>query len=128
MTLLLLTTPLYLPKLIEKRLQQAQAEALQSAGEALARVNDWLSGFEVIKNFSIEQQIMRRFRAANDAAAEKLLREAQLGAMAQLITTLISYLSFFIILACSTALVLAGDFSAGDFFVAIGLVDQLPIR
>ena len=124
-TLLLLTTPLYLPKLIEKRLQRAQAEALRSAAEALARVNDWLSGFEVIKNFSIEQQIMRRFRAANDAAAEKLLREAQLGAMAQLITTLISYLSFFIILACSTALVLAGDFSAGDFFVAIGMVDQL---
>lgn len=36
-----------------------------------------------------------------------------------------SYLSYFIILACSAGLVLTGRFSAGDFFVAIGMIDQL---
>ena len=49
----------------------------------------------------------------------------KLGAAAQLITTLMSYLSYFIVLACSAWLVLRGDFSAGDFFVAIGMIDQL---
>ena len=119
-TLLLLTTPL-----IEKRLQKAQAEYLKAVEDDLAKVNDWLSGFEIIKNFSIERQILSRFDESNTLTMDKLLRDTVLGAAAQLITTLISYLSYFIVLACSTWLVLSGEFSAGDFFVAIGMIDQL---
>ncbi len=124
-TILLLTTPLYVPKLIEKRLQKAQAEYLESVEENLAKVNDWLSGFEIIKNFSIERQILLRFDESNTLSMDKLLRDMVLGAAAQLITTLISYLSYFIVLASATCLVLLGEFSAGDFFVAIGMIDQL---
>ncbi len=124
-TILLLTTPLYVPKLIEKRLQKAQTEYLKAVGENLAKVNDWLSGFEIIKNFSIERKILLKFDESNTISMEKLLRDTILGAAAQLITTLISYLSYFIVLACSAWLVLSGEFSAGDFFVAIGMIDQL---
>lgn len=124
-TIALLTTPLYVPKIIEKRLQNAQSEYIQALEENLAKVNDWLSGFELIKNYSIERQIMDRFKIANYKTMEKLLRDTQLGAAAQLISTLISYLSYFIVLVCATWLVLRGDFSAGDFFVAIGMIDQL---
>ena len=124
-TLLLLTTPLYIPKLIEKRLQKAQAAYLKAVEEDLAKVNDWLSGFEIIKNFSIERQILLKFDESNTQTMDKLLCDTVLGAAAQLITTLISYLSYFIVLACSTWLVLSGEFSAGDFFVAIGMIDQL---
>lgn len=124
-TILLLTTPLYVPKLIEKRLQRATDEYFKSVEENLAKVNDWLSGFEIIKNFSIERQILLKFDESNTLSMDKLLRDTVLGAAAQLITTLISYLSYFIVLACSTFLVLSGEFSAGDFFVAIGMIDQL---
>lgn len=124
-TIVLLTTPLYIPKLIEKRLQRAQSEYLKAVEENLAKVNDWLSGFEIIKNFSIERQIMKRFDEANDLSMDKLLRDTMLGAVSQLITTLISYLSYFIVLVVATWLVLRGDFTAGEFFVAIGMIDQL---
>lgn len=124
-TILLLTTPLYIPKLIEKHLQKAQTEYLKAVEENLAKVNDWLNGFEIIRNFSIERQILLRFDESNTLSMDKLLRDTVLGATAQLITTLISYLSYFIVLACSTWLVLSGDFSAGDFFIAIGMIDQL---
>ena len=124
-TIALLTTPLYIPKLIEKKLQNAQSAYLRAVEENLAKVTDWLSGFEIIKNYSIEQKIMRRFKAANDNTMEKLLKDTQLGAVSQLITTLISYLSYFAVLAYAAWLVLAGDFTAGDFFVAIGMIDQL---
>lgn len=124
-TLVLLTTPLYLPKLIEKRLRGAQADYLRAVEENLSKVNDWLSGFEVIKNFSVERGVLQRFRASNDAAMEKLLRDAEVNILARLITTLISYLSYFIILACAAWLVLDSEFSAGDFFVAVGMIDQL---
>ena len=124
-TILLLTTPLYIPKLIEKRLQRAQTAYFQAVEEDLARVNDWLRGFEVIKNYSIGGQALARFDSSNGQVMDRLLRDTSLGAAAQLITTLISYLSYFIVLAAATWLVLAGEFSAGDFFVAIGMIDQL---
>ncbi len=124
-TIALLTTPLYIPKIIEKRLQDAQTAYLQSVEDNLAKVNDWLSGFEIIKNYSIERKIMGRFKTVNDTTMEKLHTDTQLGNISRLITTLISYLSYFIVLACATWLVLKGDFSAGDFFVAIGMIDQL---
>lgn len=124
-TIALLTTPLYIPKVIEKRLQNAQSAYIQAVEDSLTKVNDWFSGFEIIKNYSIERKIMERFQSVNDKSMEKLLRDMQLGAVAQLITTLISYLSYFIVLVCATWLVLRGDFSAGDFFVAIGMIDQL---
>lgn len=124
-TILLLTTPLYVPKLIEKRLQNAQTEYFKAVEENLAKVNDWLNGFELIKNFSLEAPILSRFDKSNALSMDKLIRDTTLGAAAQLITTLISYLSYFIVLACSAWLVLSGEFSAGDFFAAIGMIDQL---
>ncbi len=124
-TIVLLTTPLYIPKLIEKRLQRVQSEYVKAIEEYLSKIIDWLSGFEIIKNFSIEHHIMKSFQQVNDASMEKLLHDYQLSVFAQLITTLISYFSYFIILAGSAWLVLIGDFSAGDFFIAIGMVDQL---
>lgn len=124
-TIGLLTTPLYIPKLIEKRLQKAQNEYLKAVEANLAKVNDWLSGFEIIKNFSIERKIISKFDDANDLTMEKLLGDMTLGAVSQLFATLISYLSYFVVLVCATWLVLKGDFSAGNFFVAIGMIDQL---
>lgn len=101
LTLALLTTPLYVPKLIEKPLQQAQSDYLKAVEQALARVTDWLSGFEIVKNFSIEGPIIRQFGGVNRAAMEKLLRNRRLGAASQLLTTLISYLSYFAVLVCA---------------------------
>ncbi len=124
-TIALLTTPLYIPKLIEKPLQKAQSETIKAVENALAKATDLLSGFEIIKNYSAEIRIISKFKSANDTAMDKYLQENRLDAVAQLITTLISYLSYFIGLACSAWLVWKGDFSAGDFFVAIGMIDQL---
>lgn len=124
-TIVLLTTPLYVPKIIEKRLQNAQSEYIQSIEESLAKVNDWFSGFEIIKNYSIEDKIMNKFLTVNDKSMAKLLRDMQLGAVSQLLSALISYLSYFIVLICATWLVVKGDFSPGDFFIAIGMIDQL---
>ena len=41
-TLLLLTTPLYVPKLVEKHLQRAQMDYVESFEKHLNLVNDWL--------------------------------------------------------------------------------------
>lgn len=124
-TLSLLTTPLYIPKLIAARLQRAQKERLAAVEENLTQITDWLAGFEMIKNYSIEGKIMKRFHQSNQACMQRLYTDKKLEAISQLLTTLISYLSYFIILAVSTLFVLNGHFTPGKFFVAIGMIDQL---
>lgn len=124
-TIALLTTPLYIPKFIEKKLQNAQTAWIQAMEENLTKVNNWLSGFEIIKNYSIENKVMERFRSVNNKSMDTLLDNTQLEAVSQLITTLISYLSYFLVLVCAAWLILGGNFSAGDFFVAISMIDQL---
>ena len=102
-TLVLLTTPLYVPKLIEKQLQKTQTEYLQAVERNLAKVNDWLAGFEIIKNFSMERKIMEIFTESSNRAMEKMQKDRQLGAISQLMTTLISYLSYFIVLVYASS-------------------------
>ena len=92
-TIALLTTPLYVPKLIEKRLQNAQTAYLKAVEEHLEKVYDWLSGFEIIKNFSVERQILRRFDDSNDSAMDKFLKDSLLGAVSQLITKVANHVA-----------------------------------
>ncbi|BCN28785.1 ABC transporter ATP-binding protein [Anaeromicropila herbilytica] len=124
-TLILLTTPLYIPKLIEKKLQNSQKEYSEAVEQHLSRVTDWLSGFEIIKNYSIEHKIFTAFQKSNEYTLHKALHNKQLNYVAGLISTLISYLSYFIVLSIAAVFVLIGEFTAGDFFVAIGMIDQL---
>lgn len=125
LTLALLTTPLYVPKLIEKRLQRAKKAHMDALERSLARVTDWLSGFEVIKNFQLEKMIADRFDRDNACAAQAQLHDERLGNLTRTISACISYLSYFAVLAAAAAFVVGGVFSAGDFFVSIGMIDQL---
>lgn len=48
-----------------------------------------------------------------------------MGYLTRTISAMLSYFSHFIILIFAGYLVLSGDFSAGDFFIAVGMIDQL---
>lgn len=73
-TLLLLTTPLYVPKLVEKHLQRAQMDYVESFEKHLNLVNDWLKGFELIKNFSVEDKVLKKFAFSNELTMGKNLK------------------------------------------------------
>lgn len=125
LTLFLLTTPLYVPKLIEKRLKSAQSAYKEAVTRHMERITGWLSVFEVMKNFRAEHRILSRYRAVNDELTEADRKNRDLSNTARLISTLLSYLSHFLILAAAAFLVVSGSFSAGDFFIAVGMIDQL---
>ena len=125
LTLFLLTMPLYVPKLIEKRLQNAKKESIDSFQKHLGNIVEWLSGFELIKNYSIERVIRSKFQKSNDDVSVKLFRFKRITYLSKTITALLSYMSHFIVIVATAALVLSGEFSAGDFFIAVGLIDQL---
>ncbi len=125
LTLALLTTPLYVPKLVEKKLQKAQNANIACFQEHLAHVAEWISGFELIKNYSIEKVILQKFRKSNDEVALRAFAFKKMTYAARIISTVLSYMSHLIVLAFVGYLVLRKEFSAGQFFVAIGMIDQL---
>ena len=73
-TLILLTMPLYVPKLLEKRLQNAQMNFVRQFENHIKLITDWLNGFEVIKNFSIENNIKKMFVQSNTITMKKILK------------------------------------------------------
>lgn len=124
-TLFLLTMPLYVPKLVEKKLQSTQVKFVKQFEYHIKVITDWLNGFEIIKNFSIEKSILRKFNESNNSTMLKNLKKRQMGYLTRTISAILSYFSHFIILVFAAYLVLNGDFSAGDFFIAVGMIDQL---
>lgn len=125
LTFFLLTMPLYVPKLIEKKLQQAQRDYLDKFESQVKKLNDWLKGFELIKSFKIEGPITRLFDEANARLCEADWQKRKINDISRSLSAILSYLSHFFILAFAAFLVSKGRFSAGKFFVAIGMIDQL---
>lgn len=124
-TLVLLSMPLYVPKLIEGKLQSSQMEFVSQFEKHIRTMTDWLNGFEIIKNFSIEKNIRDKFIESNCITMEKNLRKRQMSYLTKTISAMISYFSHFIILVFAAYLVLNGEFTAGEFFIAVGMIDQL---
>ncbi|MDD4080368.1 MAG: ABC transporter ATP-binding protein [Eubacteriales bacterium] len=125
LTVLLLTTPLYVPKLIEGRLQKAQKASTTAFQEHLGKITEWLGGFELIKNYGAERPIRDLFLKSNRQVREKDYAMRKMSYVSRSLSALLSYLSHFIILAYSAWLVLEGSFTAGSFLIAVGMIDQL---
>jgi ATP-binding cassette subfamily B protein len=126
-TVFLLTTPLYVPKLVEKRLQKTKKESAQTFERHLAKLLDWLKAFELIKNFNIEEKIKEKFCQSTSQQYAIDYRMQIVSYQARLVSSCLSYFSHFIIIAFAGWLVLHGEFSAGQFFVAVSMIDQLSM-
>ncbi len=125
LTLVLLTMPMYLPKILEKRLQHFQKQHVEKAEKFVDGLTNILQGFEVIKNFSIEKRIITRFTGINFDASKASLNNDNYSSLMRVLMAFISYFSYFAIIAFSAYLVFTKEFNAGQFFVAVGMIDQL---
>lgn len=93
----------------------------------MTKLVDWLKAFELIKNLNVEEKILARFQQSTALQYAIDYRMQIVSYQAQLISTCLSYFSHFIILCYAAWLVLRGDFSAGQFFIAVGMIDQLSM-
>jgi ATP-binding cassette subfamily B protein len=125
LTLFLLTMPMYLPKILEKKLQYFQKKRVEKAERFINGLTNILQGFEVIKNFSIEKRIISKFIGINYDASRASLKNDNYSSLMRGLMAFISYFSYFAIIAFSAYLVFTKEFNAGQFFVAIGMIDQL---
>ena len=124
-TLVLLTMPLYVPKLAEKKLLANQNEYLKTMEIFLGKLNNFLEGFELIKNYKVEKSIIQQFKLYNNRSMNAALKNNNASALVRILSTFMSYFSYFVIVAFSAYLVIEKDFNAGEFFIAINMIDQL---
>ncbi len=124
-TLLLLTMPLYVPKLAERKLRKVQGVAVSENSKFIEFLSDTLRGFEIIKNFSIESVFLTKFKRKNEINMIIVKENMNTQSGVRSISMLMSYFSYFVVVAYAAYLVATGVFSIGELFIAIGLVEQL---
>lgn len=125
LTLLLLSMPIYIPKFFEKKIQIYQKNHVEKSNELMAFLTNVLEGFEVIKNFSIERKFQKKYNTINGNAISMTLKNDDYGTFMRILMSCMSYFSYFAVIAFSGWLVYKGEFNAGEFFVAVGMIDQL---
>lgn len=124
-TLILLTTPLYIPKFAEKMLQKYQIQYKNSYEEHISKLQDWLSNFEVIKNYSIENIILGKFMDSSNNLEKGFLNTRKTFALSRILAVTLSYISNFIIIIISISFLYKKILSVGEFFSVVNLVNQL---
>lgn len=125
LALFLLTMPMYLPKILEKKIQHFQKQHVEKAERFINGLTNMLQGFEVIKNFSIEKSIISKFSEVNHDASSASLKNDNYNSLMRGLMAFISYFSYFAIIAFSAYLVFTKEFNAGQFFIAVGMIDAL---
>ncbi len=124
-SLFLMTLPIYVPKLIQKKLESSTSNYIQSINKLMLKINDYLSGYEIIHNYSLSYKFIKKFNKFNKETQDNYYNMRKLSSGSRSLSAILSYMSFFIVVMFSASLVLSGEFTAGEFFAAIGLIDQL---
>lgn len=124
-TIFLLTMPLYVPKIVEKKLRSVQKDSIDKKNGFISFLSTIFGAFEVIKNYSIETIFRRKFQDQNSIVMNSYNKNLDTQTGVRMISMFMSYFSYFVVVAYSAYLVFLGDFSVGEFFIAIGLVEQL---
>ena len=121
----LMTLPLYIPKLIQNKIKNLNSKYVNSINGLTSLLNDYLSGYEIIHNYSLTQIFIKKFIDKNYNTQYDFYKMRKISSLSRTLSMILSYFSFFIVVIFSTYLVFKGEFTAGEFFAAIGLVDQL---
>lgn len=124
-TLLLLSTPIFIPKLIEKKLNNAQKSVLLAFESNISQFTEWLNGFELIRNYLLKHKILVKYESNLKDTYQADLYNKNIRNTSRILMMCISYFSHFLIIAIAAIFVAQREFSAGDFFVAVGMIDQL---
>lgn len=120
-----LTLPVYLPKLLSKRLNEFQKEKVESYANLLEKLQEIVSKLKLI-NFSL-------FKSSYRQRVDELIKHTEAvdykfrvyNAKIRIISSIASYFSHFTILVYGLVNVYNGNLTIGSVVVLLGLVEQL---
>ncbi len=109
------------PAVFGKALQKRQDQYSAQLAVFTAKAKDFLSGYEVIRSFSIGSYVRRKFQEENKAAVDAKFRADRLIALNESLAEVLSTLSTVIVVFVAAYMVLKGNITAGTLLALIQL-------
>lgn len=109
------------PAVFGKALQKRQDQYSDKLARFTAKTKDFFSGYEVIRAFSIEARIQKKFQKENQETAGAKFRADRLIAVNESLADMLSTLSTVIVVFTAAYMVLRGNITAGTLLALIQL-------
>lgn len=110
-----------IPALLGKALQKRQSLYSEELAHFTAKAKDFLSGYEVIRNFSIGGRILKKYRKENANTANAKFHADRLVAVNESLADMLSTLSIVVVVFVAAYMVLQGTITAGTLLALIQL-------
>lgn len=116
---------LFSPKITQKKLQETKRAQSDGLFLFTAKLKNILFGYEVVKNFNIEDKIDADFENINTYSENAEFHYLITKSFSQIIAGFFSYMMVFVTLSIATFLVIKNQASIGTFFAAIQLMEVI---
>ncbi len=122
--------PIAVPYIFAKKLSNFKKRYSDNLSEFIRIAKDFLSGFEVIKNFNIQNKIYAKYNQFNNELENSRYDFLKFNAKTDVIVDSFSYAAQFAAYGIGTYLIIKGQTTVGTFVAAIQLMEFIsaPVR
>lgn len=110
-----------IPALFGKQLQDRQDAYSEQISQFTAKSKDYLSGYEVIRGYSMLPRVLQRFAGINEETAKKKFAADSLLAVNECLSDILSSLSIIIIVFLAAYFLLKGRITMGTLLALVQL-------
>ena len=126
-TITVLILPIVIPRIYERRVTNAESKKIHLIEMHIKKVTAWFQGFELIKNYGIESEIIDQHNKSNKVLLQQEEHTEKVKATAVGVSFITSLGAQLIIALLSVYMVLKGRLSAGDFLSVMSLTALLNV-
>lgn len=127
LSLIILSFPVFVPKIFQKRVSISSESKLVKTEKNISVFSSILSGFELIRNFGIEKNIIKQFEESNKNLAKAEDNYERANAVSSGVSFAVSLGSQALIMIITGFYVYQGYLGTGDFITIAGLVAALRV-
>lgn len=127
LSLIILSFPVFVPKIFQKRVSISSESKLVKIEKNISVFSSILSGFELIRNFGIEKNIIKQFEESNKNLAKAEDNYERANAVSSGVSFAVSLGSQALIMIITGFYVYQGYLGTGDFITIAGLVAALRV-
>ncbi|MDO5718481.1 MAG: ABC transporter ATP-binding protein [Tissierellia bacterium] len=126
-SIILLFAPMLTTKYFEAKLSKATKEEVEANQDHLKIVSGILKGIEAVKNYGIEDKIIKKYDKSNKIYKDMHAKENQVNSVTIGMSFFTSFAAQIIVTIYAAYMVYKGIISSGDFVTMIALVGVLKV-
>lgn len=122
---LLLILPTLLPHFLKNWLAKKEENKLNTMTAHLGRFDEWIRGFELIKNYGAVNDFLNIFKNDTERVRDSNSKFGYSYMLGQNISALLSNFSLFGMIVAGALLVIKGELGVGMFITSVGIMESL---